>query len=226
MTVQIWLHRLQDKQHSSRRQSRVARQLLDLACQTNGIELDQEHLDRPGLELIDLLQQQHKLAVSISHCRQLVVVGLSCNRLGVDCESPGRRNNCQGIADNYFQPREADNIRHSDARKTEEAFLRHWVLKESMIKANRGSVLTDLNQLIIGDDFTSVALDAAATQTGPWQVWEGRFADCFLGLSSATTTLPPLTFFESPEPASGTYVSCGNRVTGRSIPVTRALRDA
>lgn len=220
MTIQIWLHRPQDIQRSSRQHSLVARQLLDLACQSRGIELQQEHLDRPGLELIELLQQEHQLAVSISHCRQLVAVGLSWNQLGVDCEATGRHNNCQGIADNYFDPREADTIRHSNAQETEAAFLRHWVLKESMIKANRGSVLTDLNQLVIGDDFTCAALDAAATKSGPWQVWEGRFADCFVGLSSATATPPTLTFFESHNPASGTYAPCDDRVKGVFVPVT------
>ena len=102
----------------------------------------------------------------------------------------------------------------------EKTFLRHWVLKESMIKATRGSVLTNLNQLVVNADFESVVLDSTARSAGPWQVWEGRFANCFLGLSCATAKRPELSFFESPDPASDAYVPCDDLVEGAYIPTT------
>jgi phosphopantetheinyl transferase len=102
------------------------------------------------------------------------------------------------MADLYFSADEARAIRSLPEHQREAAFLRHWTLKESMVKATRGSVFTDLNRLVLersGEDPC-----ARTAEPGTWFAWQGQLGDCAAGLVCALPDRPGLRLFECPAP--------------------------
>ena len=171
----------------------------------------------PGLQLMDLFRSEHGLSLSLSHCRQLVVVALAREPLGVDCEAIGRQRNWQGIADCFFSAAEADSIRNASTENREELFLKHWVLKESHIKAIRGSIFGDLNRLVLETDGSETRLSIPGGLDSPWWAWQGQFGACSLGLRGSGAKVPALEFFESRGLMCGDFAPCDDFVTGNYI---------
>lgn len=218
MKVQVWLHRLDNTQATGNTQSKVARQLLTLACKHNGIAIEQRHLDLPGLELMAHFEHNHGKRLSISHCKSLVVTAISTAPLGIDCEVSGRQRNWQTIADNFFSVPEARALSLKSPQDIETSFIQHWVLKEAFIKANRGSIFGDLNTLTVSDGASHVQLDSNFSGDVPWWVWRGNTAQCHLGICANSRTRPALSFFESALPVEGDYHACDEQVLGEFIP--------
>jgi len=76
-------------------------------------------------------------AFNLSHSGGMVVCAVAAaQRVGVDVEDVNRDNASTGLADRYFAPAEAADVK----RQTEEAmrnrFFRYWTLKEAYIKAD------------------------------------------------------------------------------------------
>jgi len=183
-----------------RESSEIARRLLGVALAATGIHLTAEQLVRPALELFKLIQEHSGVEVSLAHCRGLVMAGLAPGRIGIDCERPGRNRSWCEMADLYFSADEARAIRSLPVNQREAAFLRHWTLKESMVKATRGSVFTDLNRLVVersGEDPC-----ARTAEQGTWFAWQGRLAGCTAGIVCALPDRPDLRLFECPDPCS------------------------
>lgn len=75
------------------------------------------------------------LRFNLSHTKGLVACAVTLNDdLGLDVENTDRRLNLK-IADHYFSPFEAEQLRTLDASQQRERFFRLWTLKESYIKA-------------------------------------------------------------------------------------------
>lgn len=104
--------------------------------------LEQVLLQERGLKLADLEigETSHRkpvclsdpgLCFSLSHCEGLVACVVADGPVGVDCESP--RAFLRGVAERVCSPAELEEI--LAAADSEEAFCRHWTLKESLAKA-------------------------------------------------------------------------------------------
>jgi phosphopantetheinyl transferase len=200
--IQLWLHCVDTSTRRAvagrRESSEIARRLLGVALAANGIHLTAELLVRPALELFKLIQEHSGVEVSLAHCRGLVMAGLAPGRIGIDCERPGRKRSWCAMADLYFSADEARAIRSLPEHQREAAFLRHWILKESMVKATRGSVFTNLNRLVVessGEDPR-----ARTAEPGTWFAWQGQLGDCAAGLVCAPPDRPGLRLFECPDP--------------------------
>tara|TARA_B100001989_G_C24534555_1_gene463568 strand:+ start:1260 stop:1907 length:648 start_codon:yes stop_codon:yes gene_type:complete len=83
--------------------------------------------------------------ISLSHCDNALLIGWSTEKLGVDIEKINRKFNAKKIMmRNYFE----DEINKLKLIKNKEEFrmavLKLWVLKESSIKLQGGSIAKDL----------------------------------------------------------------------------------
>jgi len=180
----IWLFPMKSPQRR-RGQSIVARNILRLACETEGVALTEKELALPGFDLIEVFAREKKRCLSISHCSSMVAVSLASDNVGIDCEAIGRCRNWQGIARQFFTAREADYIESSSAEDRELAFLRHWVLKEAYIKAIRGSIFGDLNRLIIDARYRMSIVDADHLKT--WQAWSLELSSCPIAVCTSAS---------------------------------------
>jgi len=83
-------------------------------------------------------------AVSIAHSGDTVVCAATDNgEIGVDIETPGRRRDIKGIADNYFSEDEAAWL----ATQADDRFYMLWVLKEAWLKATGSGLAGGLDSL-------------------------------------------------------------------------------
>jgi len=84
--------------------------------------------------------------LSFSHCVDALVVAWSKNKIGVDVERIDRKINPKLITKKIFTEKEM--FFFSKIHKIEEkisAFLEYWVIKESLIKRERGSIFRNIN---------------------------------------------------------------------------------
>lgn len=164
----------------------------------NHISIPENKLASPALELFDTIREQSGICASLAHCRGLVLAGLAPGPIGVDCERAGRNRNWSDMADMYFSKGEAQIIRGLPEEQTEAVFLRYWTLKESMVKAVRGSVLTDLNRLVIESWETPPRV--RTEEKGAWFAWQGQHAGCSAAMVCALPEPPYLRLIEWPVP--------------------------
>ncbi len=225
VTTRIWLHKLNGRPASREFQSKSTRNLLQLACRSNGTELNAGHLALPSRELIDLIDKDFGLGITITHCPKLVAVALGKGQLGLDCEPLGRKRNWHGIADHFFTPEEASTIASAGTEEQEQIFLRHWVLKESYIKSVNGSIIGDMNRLALSDLGETAQVESCADDHSRW-AWVGSFAGCVLGMYCSHTTPPKLAFYEAADMAGLNSTPCRSQVPGSFIPITQQLNIA
>lgn len=100
----------------------------------------------------------------------------------------------------YFSTGEAQLIRGLPEEQTKTVFLRCWTLKESMVKAVRGSVLTDLNRLVV--ERWEAPRRVRTKEKGTWFAWQGQVAGCFAGMVCALPEAPDLRLTEWPAPGT------------------------
>ena len=81
--------------------------------------------------------------VSISHCKDAMLVGWSNSIIGVDIEACNRNINYKKISDYFFSLEERDFIFSGISQDNKERFLSIWVRKEALIKYSRGNILRD-----------------------------------------------------------------------------------
>ena len=178
LTTKLWLHPIAGGYRSAG-QSALARRLLQGICIEDGINISKIDFALPGLELIEQFSNQLQIGLSIAHCSDMLVVALSHQAIGVDCEAFGRLRNWDGIADNFFSESEAKAIAASEPCEKEALFLRHWVLKEAYIKAIRGSIFGDLNRLILENKDRG---RIAGGNNDGWNAWLVGEGNCIVAL--------------------------------------------
>ena len=119
----------------------------------------------PGFEWIEF---------NISHCRTLVVCALATRaRLGVDVEPLERRAPVE-LAERYFAPSEAADVRRAPPALQPIRFLRYWTLKESYIKARGKGLSIPLESFafrLSGVEPRAVLAEAADDDVTSWQFW-------------------------------------------------------
>jgi 4'-phosphopantetheinyl transferase len=91
-----------------------------------------------GKPSLDKSEHPSALHFSIAKSGSHVLIGFSCSTiLGVDLEPAGRRaHDPLGIAQRYFSVVEARGLEDTSPDRLDEAFLRAWACKESVVKAS------------------------------------------------------------------------------------------
>ena len=82
--------------------------------------------------------------ISISHCKNALLIGWSKEKIGVDLEKNNRLFDYRNLQKKYFYNSEKELISKLNGQKLINELLSLWVLKESAIKWEEGSILKDL----------------------------------------------------------------------------------
>ena len=84
--------------------------------------------------------------VSISHCKNGLLLGWSNYPLGVDIEQLGRKLFAKKIINRFYSEKEKIFLSRFSGEELRRKCLDLWVIKESSIKSVRGSVFRDLDK--------------------------------------------------------------------------------
>ena len=84
--------------------------------------------------------------ISFSHSRDALVIGWSQSKLGIDIERRDRVISARLIADRFFNSNDQEHIKTLTGQNLVSEVLNQWVIKESVIKWQRGSIASDLNK--------------------------------------------------------------------------------
>lgn len=76
-----------------------------------------------------------ELYVSVTHAGEIVLVAVSRNEIGIDCEPVARRTrDVNAMAGRFFTPSERELIKSVDDTEKERVFLEVWTKKEALVK--------------------------------------------------------------------------------------------
>ncbi len=115
------------------------------------------------------LVQATGLSFSLSHTRALAVIAVTTrDRIGVDVEARGRPIP-PAVLRRALDDRELALVLTLPEESREEAFLRHWTVKEAYVKALGTGLATGLRSVAVRDALTAPALVDDADGT-PWSV--------------------------------------------------------
>ena len=89
--------------------------------------------------------------VSMSHCSDALFVGWSKDKIGVDIERIDRKLVSTEIANRFFDENDILNLQGLSEDLYKEGFLKIWVVKESLIKWQNGSLLKGLKEWEINE---------------------------------------------------------------------------
>ena len=113
--------------------------------------------------------------VSLSHCPDALLLAWAPWRVGVDLERCDRVIPAESILKRFFCAEEQEHLSGLVPEALRQAVLAHWVLKESAIKWQRGSLGRDLTQWCWSRDRSVVihrgdgaVLSASRWRQGPW----------------------------------------------------------
>ena len=122
--------------------------------------------------------------VSLSHCRDALVVAWAPWRIGVDLERTDRVLPATALVQRFFCAQERDVLLQMNPTCRREAVLEHWLRKEAAIKWQRGSLGRDLRDWCCQTD-RSVVIHRVHGLVLQAQSW--KQADWSLALVSAAT---------------------------------------
>ena len=135
------------------------------------------------------------LYFNLSHCRGGVACALCATHdVGVDLETYDRRVNLK-VADRFFPPREAEQVRQAPVDRQKEVFLDLWTLKEAYVKAGGEGLAIPLDSFafdLSGDKIRLSFTDGAAPDP-PWQFFRWR-PEPGKTLAAAVQAEEPVTF--------------------------------
>ena len=90
--------------------------------------------------------------VSMSHCRDALLIGLGSQRIGVDIENINRSINIDlFMKSKILSKKEKNQIQKFNKDSQRKEFIKIWVLKEALIKFSLGSIINDFNKWEILD---------------------------------------------------------------------------
>jgi phosphopantetheine--protein transferase-like protein len=122
--------------------------------------------DRDGKPYV----QDARVAISISHSETALAVAVAgTGPIGVDIEDVSTAIEAQQIADHFFHPYEAAQLRKLDQPDRDLAFLFSWTLKEAALKATGAGLrapLSSVRAAVSCCQQRNVSL--AVTRTLPW----------------------------------------------------------
>ena len=81
--------------------------------------------------------------ISFSHCKDALLIGWSAAKIGVDLERSDRKLAANQLANRLFTKEELQRLEQLPASKLNSKVLENWVLKEAVIKWQRGQISKD-----------------------------------------------------------------------------------
>jgi len=93
--------------------------------------------------------------ISLSHCKDAILIGWSNNELGVDIERMDRSFCAKGIANKFYSAEENYFLKNLGDDVYRYNVLKFWVLKEAAIKWQRGNIANDLSNWEVKSNFRS-----------------------------------------------------------------------
>ena len=90
--------------------------------------------------------------ISFSHCKDVFLLAWSYEKIGIDIELSKRKIKNKKIFKKYLF-REEDSISNKSNDYSNSSLLMHWVLKESAIKWDKGTLLSDIGNWLLEDNF-------------------------------------------------------------------------
>ncbi len=87
--------------------------------------------------------------VSFGHCIDALIIGWSPNKLGIDIERSDRFLSSHLIAKRFFHFKDLEHLKMLTGNKLINEVLNQWVVKESVIKWQRGTIASDLKQWVL-----------------------------------------------------------------------------
>ena len=83
--------------------------------------------------------------ISLSHCKDALLIGWSTKKIGVDIERSDRKFKFRNVSDRFFLDEEKKGLEKLSDEKLRLSVLNLWVLKEAAIKWQKGSIVNDLS---------------------------------------------------------------------------------
>ena len=83
--------------------------------------------------------------ISLSHCKDALLIGWSTNEIGVDIENTNRKFKFRNLLERYFLEEEKKELEKLSDEKLRLSVLNLWVLKEAAIKWQKGTIVKDLS---------------------------------------------------------------------------------
>ncbi len=83
--------------------------------------------------------------ISLSHCKDSLLMGWSTNKIGVDIERADRKFKFRNVSERYFLEEEKKGLEKLSEEKLRLSVLNLWVLKEAAIKWQKGTIVNDLS---------------------------------------------------------------------------------
>ena len=90
--------------------------------------------------------------LSISHCEDITLIGWSNRKIGVDIEPKDRDILSKKIAQRFFNPDENIFLKNFNDKEYDYQVLKRWVIKESLVKWQRGKIAFDLQKWFLNED--------------------------------------------------------------------------
>lgn len=82
--------------------------------------------------------------ISLSHCKDAILVGWSSKKIGIDIERKDRKADFNNLINKYYFEEEIKTINNLNYENQKLEFLKYWVLKEAAIKWHRGNIASDI----------------------------------------------------------------------------------
>ncbi len=138
-----------------------------------------------GKPSLDESEHQSDLHFSIAKSGNRVLIGFSCTAmLGVDLEPIGRRaHDPLGVAQRYFSAIEARDLELTGPDRLDEAFLRVWACKESVVKASGLGIANQFSCFTVetNPDQPPVILEFEQADPAQWSLSMLQPDDGFMG---------------------------------------------
>lgn len=111
------------------------------------------------------------LTFNVSHTANHALIAISFRReVGVDVETRQRTLDCVGMAERFFAPEEAEELKTVDANRQLEAFLRFWTRKEALLKGQGRGLSQDWTDVAVGPLRHPFVTVASSDRQTLWQV--------------------------------------------------------
>ncbi len=81
--------------------------------------------------------------ISLSHCKDALLIGWSTAKVGIDIERSDRQLAASQLANRFFTKEELQRLKQFESSKLNSKVLENWVLKEAVIKWQRGQISKD-----------------------------------------------------------------------------------
>lgn len=113
-----------------------------LGCAPGDIQIKREPLGRPEI----VYPKSEGLRFSLSHSKNMGLIGVACCAVGVDIEKIQPMMNVERLVARFFSPDEATKLRSLPEAEQVLSFFRLWVLKEAYLKAIGAGVPAGLSK--------------------------------------------------------------------------------